>query len=244
MGGTSWPTIGRLNHPYCCNEEVPDEHRRICTEPRSPSTPCTSSRARRGEGGSGSPTGTGSAGGCTPTWLRRLAPRRRRWRWRAAPAGGTWWRRSPRRASRRSDTTRQLVADAKAQFEPGGPSTDNDRLSDDRRHRRRSPAVETRSATRFGTHQPACRALAEAHYGIGGLIAVAVWSELGDCRRFSRSDQVVRHTGRDVTVDSSDRRRAGGFLARQGPRRCAGRCTRRPRTPRTTAAPTTSTTPR
>jgi transposase len=49
------------------------------------------------------------------------------------------------------------------------------------------------------------------------LIAVAVWSELGDCRRFSRSMQVVRHTGLDVTVDASDRRRASGYLSRQGP---------------------------
>jgi transposase len=71
--------------------------------------------------------------------------------------------------------------------------------------------------TRFGQRQPACRALVAAHYGIGGLIAVAVWSELGDCQRFSRSLQVVRHTGLDVTVDSSDRRRANGFLSRQGP---------------------------
>ena len=70
---------------------------------------------------------------------------------------------------------------------------------------------------RFGVRQPACRALVEHHYGIGGLLAVAVWSELGDCRRFSRSDQVVRHTGLDVTVDASDLRRAGGFLSRQGP---------------------------
>jgi transposase len=70
---------------------------------------------------------------------------------------------------------------------------------------------------RFGQRQPGCRALIDAHYGIGGLIAVAVWSELGDCRRFSRSMQVVRHTGLDVTVDASDRRRAGGFLSRQGP---------------------------
>ena len=38
---------------------------------------------------------------------------------------------------------------------------------------------------RFGARQPACRALVEAQYGIGGLIAVAVWSELGDRRRFS-----------------------------------------------------------
>jgi transposase len=49
------------------------------------------------------------------------------------------------------------------------------------------------------------------------LIAVAVWSELGDCRRFSRSEQAVRHTGLDRTVDASDRRRAGGYLSRHGP---------------------------
>jgi transposase len=71
--------------------------------------------------------------------------------------------------------------------------------------------------SRFGRSQPACRALAQAHYGIGGLLAVVVWSELGDCARFSRSEQVVRHAGLDITVDSSDRRRAGGNLARQGP---------------------------
>jgi transposase len=70
---------------------------------------------------------------------------------------------------------------------------------------------------RFGARQPACRALVDAQYGIGGLIAVAVWSELGDCQRFSRSEQAVRHTGLDVSVDASDRRRAGGFLSRQGP---------------------------
>ena len=74
-----------------------------------------------------------------------------------------------------------------------------------------------RELQRFGARQPACRALVDAQYGIGGLIAVAVWSELGDCQRFRRSEQVVRHTGLDVTVDSSDRRRAGGFLSRQGP---------------------------
>jgi transposase len=50
-----------------------------------------------------------------------------------------------------------------------------------------------KALTRFGTRQPACRALVEAQYGIGGLLAVAVWSELGDCRRFCRSDQAVRH---------------------------------------------------
>ncbi|MGB9111339.1 MAG: IS110 family transposase [Acidimicrobiales bacterium] len=74
-----------------------------------------------------------------------------------------------------------------------------------------------RDLKRFGERQPACRALADAQYGIGGLLAVVLWSELGDCRRFSRSEQVVRHSGLDVTVDSSDRRRAGGYLSRQGP---------------------------
>jgi transposase len=71
--------------------------------------------------------------------------------------------------------------------------------------------------TRFGMRQPACRALVDNHYGIGGLLAVAIWSEYGDCRRFSRSDQAVRHTGLDVTVDASDLRRAGDYLSRQGP---------------------------
>ena len=70
---------------------------------------------------------------------------------------------------------------------------------------------------RFGRRQPACLALAKAHYGIGPLTAVFVWVELGDCRRFSRSMQVVRLTGLDVLVDSSDSHRAGGYLCRQGP---------------------------
>ena len=74
-----------------------------------------------------------------------------------------------------------------------------------------------RALTRFGERQPACRALVNAQYGIGGLLAVAVWSELGDCQRFSRSRQAVRHTGLDVAVDASNRRRANGYLARQGP---------------------------
>ena len=70
---------------------------------------------------------------------------------------------------------------------------------------------------RFGRRQPGCRALVEHQYGIGGLLAVVLWSELGDCQRFARSEQVVRHSGLDVTVDQSDRRRAGGFISRQGP---------------------------
>jgi transposase len=70
---------------------------------------------------------------------------------------------------------------------------------------------------RFGRRQAACKALVAAHYGVGPLTAVVVWAELGDCRRFSNSDDVVRHTGLDVTVDQSDAHRARGHLSRQGP---------------------------
>ena len=70
---------------------------------------------------------------------------------------------------------------------------------------------------RFASAQPACRALVKGHYGVGPLTSVAIWSELGDCRRFSRSDQVVRHSGLDVTVHSSDSKRSAGQLSRQGP---------------------------
>ncbi len=65
--------------------------------------------------------------------------------------------------------------------------------------------------------QPACRALQHAHYGVGPLISAAIWCEMGDCRRFSSSDDAVRHSGLDVTVYSSDNKRTGGHLARQGP---------------------------
>jgi transposase len=65
--------------------------------------------------------------------------------------------------------------------------------------------------------QPACRALQAAHYGVGPLTSVAIWSEMGDCRRFHSSDDAVRHAGLDVTVYSSDGRRTAGHLARQGP---------------------------
>jgi len=89
-------------------------------------------------------------------------------------------------------------------------------IANDRRRHHRLPSPQARPA-RFGRYQPGCRALVDSQYGIGGLLAVVMWSELGDCQRFARSEQDVRHSGLDVTVDSSDRRRAGGFLSRQGP---------------------------
>ena len=46
----------------------------------------------------------------------------------------------------------------------------------------------------FARRQPGCRAL-QRHYGIGWLCAVIIWAEIGDARRFSSSDQVVRFAG-------------------------------------------------
>ena len=96
---------------------------------------------------------------------------------------------------------------------------------------------------RFGQRQPACRALVDATYGIGGLFAVAVWSELGDCQRFTRSEQVVRHSGLDVTVDHRIVAAPAATCRARDHRRCAGRSTKQRRTPRINAAPTTTTTP-
>src|SRR3954452_14547794 len=67
----------------------------------------------------------------------------------------------------------------------------------------------------FARRQPGCRAL-QGHYGIGWLCAAIMWAEIGDARRFSSSDQLVRFAGLDVTVYSSDVKRSPGYLSRQG----------------------------
>jgi transposase len=67
----------------------------------------------------------------------------------------------------------------------------------------------------IGRAQPAVRALRQL-YGIGWLSGTIIWAELGDCQRFSSADQVVRFAGLDVSVWSSNTRRAAGHLARQG----------------------------
>jgi transposase len=69
----------------------------------------------------------------------------------------------------------------------------------------------------FARRQPGCRALIDRHYGIGMLLAPTILAELGDARRFANGDAVVRHTGLDVTVHSSDPKRRPGHLSRQGP---------------------------
>ena len=85
--------------------------------------------------------------------------------------------------------------------------------------------------------QPGCRALRAAHFGIGAVTSVAIWAELGDVRRFGNSDGVVRHTGLDITVYSSDGKRSAGHLSRQGPQLLrwalyeAAKCAARPAAP-------------
>ena len=53
-------------------------------------------------------------------------------------------------------------------------------------------------------------------YGVGELVASAVWAEMGDTRRFSSSRKAVRHAGLDITVSESDGKRRAGRLSRQG----------------------------
>jgi transposase len=48
------------------------------------------------------------------------------------------------------------------------------------------------------------------------LCAAIIWAEIGDARRFTSSDQVVRFAGLDVTVYSSDGKRCPGHLSKQG----------------------------
>jgi len=85
--------------------------------------------------------------------------------------------------------------------------------------------------------QPGCAALRAAHFGIGAVTSVAIWAELGDVRRFGNSDNVVRHTGLDITVYSSDGKRSAGHLSRQGPELLrwalyeAAKCAARPAAP-------------
>jgi transposase len=67
----------------------------------------------------------------------------------------------------------------------------------------------------FAKRQAGCRAL-QRQYGIGWLCAGIIWAEIGDARRFSSSDQLVRFAGLDITVYSSDGKCSPGHLSRQG----------------------------
>jgi len=70
---------------------------------------------------------------------------------------------------------------------------------------------------RIAQRQPGARALDRRIFGVGWLTAVAIWAELGDVRLFGSSRRAVRHTGLDITVHSSDGKRAPGHRSRQGP---------------------------
>lgn len=70
---------------------------------------------------------------------------------------------------------------------------------------------------RFSRIQPGCRALTHRLFGVGHLTAVFIWTELGNCVRFSSSDDAVRYAGLDVTVYESANKRPPGHLSRQGP---------------------------
>lgn len=69
----------------------------------------------------------------------------------------------------------------------------------------------------YARHQAGCRALIDQVYGVGAVTAPTIVAELGDARRFRNGDAVVRYTGLDVTVYSSDGKRSPGRLSRQGP---------------------------
>jgi transposase len=75
----------------------------------------------------------------------------------------------------------------------------------------------TRELGVFARRQAGCRALIASLYGVGPVSATAILAELGDARRFSSSDDAVRHAGLDVTVHQSDCKRAPGRLSHQGP---------------------------
>jgi transposase len=81
----------------------------------------------------------------------------------------------------------------------------------------RELAPLTRELAVYARRQPGCRALITRLYGVGPVSATAILAELGDARRFSSSDDAVRHAGLDVTVHQSDSKRAPGHLSHQGP---------------------------
>jgi transposase len=89
----------------------------------------------------------------------------------------------------------------------------------------------------ISSRQPGCRALRATQFGVGAVTSVAIWAELGDVRRCGNSDDVIRHTGLDITVYSSDGKRSAGHLSRQGPQLLrwalyeAAKCAARPAAP-------------
>ena len=66
-------------------------------------------------------------------------------------------------------------------------------------------------------HLAGAKVLAARLYGVGPVTALAMTCWLGGAGRFSSSRKAVRFAGLDITVYSSDGKRAPGHLSRQGP---------------------------
>jgi transposase len=66
-------------------------------------------------------------------------------------------------------------------------------------------------------HLTGAKILATRLYGVGPITALALTCWLGGAGRFSSARKAVRFTGLDITVHSSDGKRAPGHLSRQGP---------------------------
>jgi hypothetical protein len=145
-------------------------------------------------------------------------------------------------SSIRSDRTRDMLADPHLQLAPvarerigvGYRMID---LTD-------GEAQPLKNAfTRWGTRQPACTALVDAQYGIGGRRGGGVVRT----RRLSGSPARTRLCATPAWASASTLRISDAPAATcpaRDPRPCGGRSTRRPRTRRIIAAPTTTTTRR
>lgn len=66
-------------------------------------------------------------------------------------------------------------------------------------------------------HLSGAKVLTAQLYGVGPITALALCCWLAGASRFSSTRKAVRFTGLDVTVHSSDGKRAPGHLSRQGP---------------------------
>lgn len=66
-------------------------------------------------------------------------------------------------------------------------------------------------------HLRGAKVLTESIYGAGPVTALAFTCWPGGAGRFSSARKAVRFAGLDITVYSSDAKRAPGHLSRQGP---------------------------
>ena len=145
---------------------------------------------------------------------KSLVDQRRVWIQRFTPSCSSTA--SPSRRDRFARRTPATGCGRRSQLDPGRPSTGARRLRDARSLRRRSANVEARPAALRSspTGVPGAGRSQLRHRRIdrrGGVVRARRLPPLLPLR------QAVRHSGLDVSVDSSDRHRAHGYLSRQGP---------------------------